>query len=639
MPYHPPVRAPWLLLLAALLVTPAAANPAYLEELVEKSRQLRLAERPEWHKLLHYVPDLVSPGVHSLIDSPQFFNAPDGKTHPQAELEATLASFYSDVEETAERQNPQCSFIARRAWLDQELGFDPRRLPSRDCKRYREWHAALNPQALTLVFASAYLNNPSSMYGHTLLRIDARDQDERTRLLAYALNFAANTDETNGLIFAVKGLLGGYYGGYAILPYYMKVREYNDMENRDLWEYELALTPEELERVIRHAWEVQQAYFEYYFFDENCSYHLLRLLQVARPEMDLAGRFRWWAIPSDTVRAIADYPGLVARAVYRPASATVIRHRLSTMSEEERRLTRELSVRRLAPTDAKLSALPQERAAAALEAGYEYVNYRRVSGRRDVADPGELARELLVARSRLETPRQSPEVSGSDTRPELGHGSSRVALGAGRHAGRDFGELRGRPAYHDVLDADEGYVRGAQIEFFSFALRAYREGSTQLESFTPIDILSLSARDEFFQSWSWHIAGGWRRAFVRDGSRPLATSVDGGAGAAWSAAGNRALFYVFLDASTRLHSRLDEGFALGAGGRLGALVDVAPRWRMHAYVRALSYFLGEEDRPRSFGLGQQVSLGRDVALRFDATRNREAGRTFNAGSLSLLIYH
>src|SRR5688500_15186877 len=141
------------------------------------------------------------------------------------------------------------------------------------------------------------------MYGHTLLRVDAADQDERTRLLAYSISFAAATNETNGLIFAVKGLFGGYPGVFAMLPYYVKVREYSDLENRDLWEYELDLSPEELERVLRHAWELLPAYFEYYFFDENCSYHLLALLQVARPDLELTAPFRLWALPVDTVRS------------------------------------------------------------------------------------------------------------------------------------------------------------------------------------------------------------------------------------------------------------------------------------------------------------------------------------------------
>jgi hypothetical protein len=273
-----------------------------------------------------------------------------------------------------------------------------------------------------------------------------------------------------------------------------------------------------------------------------------------------------------------------------------------------------------------------------LEASHDYVNYRRAGGRQDAADPAALARELLLARSRVDAPPQTPGVASKEGRPEEGHGSSRIGLGAGRFSGRDFAELRLRPAYHDILDADQGYVRGAQIEFFSFALRRYRHGSTQLESFTPIDILSLSPRDEFFQSWSWKVAAGWRRAFVRDGSRPLAASVDGGVGGAWSSAGDRMLLYAFLDGSTRLHSRLEHGYALGAGGRVGALVDMSPRWRMHAYGRALRYFLGEHDTPRSLGLEQRVRLGRDLAISLDLSRNREAGRSYNAGTVSVLFY-
>jgi hypothetical protein len=42
-----------------------------------------------------------------------------------------------------------------------------------------------------------------------------------------------------------KVLTGQYPGEYSIMPYYRKVKEYGDFESRDLWEYELNLTPEE----------------------------------------------------------------------------------------------------------------------------------------------------------------------------------------------------------------------------------------------------------------------------------------------------------------------------------------------------------------------------------------------------------
>ncbi len=631
-----------LLLLAVLLLPGTAAlaamNERYLAELVEKSAQLRLAERPAWHKLLHYVPNLVQPGVHSLVDSPQFFNAHDGKNNPRSELEATLASFFSETEETMERQNPQCAFIARYAWLDEQLGFDPMRLLRRECRRNREWHAALNPKGLTLVFPTAYLNNPSSMYGHTLLRVDARDQDERTRLLAYTINFAANTDETSGLTFAVRGLLGGYPGKFSMLPYYVKVREYSEMENRDIWEYELDLAPEEVNRVLMHAWELGPTHFQYFFFDENCSYHLLGLLQVARPEMNLTDRFRWWALPSDTVRAVTEYPGLVRNVVYRPANATVIRHRLSLMDSEERRLVKDLSLRRTSPGDPDVSALSPRRAAAVLEASYDYVNYQRAIGAKDVPEQGEAERELLLARSRIDVDAPVPPVSVPEVRPDQGHASSRIGLGAGRRAGQNFQELQARAAYHDILDPTGGYVRGAQIEFFDLRVRHYESSSARVEKFTLVDILSLSPRDDFFHPWSWKIAGGWQRMFAADGSEPLAFGVDGGTGGAWSSAGGSILAYLLLDGSARINGSLDGGYALGVGASLGALFDAGPGWRLHGYARELRYFLGQLDTPWEFGLQQGLSITRDVALRLDLARRRELGRSFNTTTASVLVY-
>ena len=302
------------------------------------------------------MPNLIAPGLHSLVDSREFFNAPDGKNDPRAELEATLRSFFSD----ARRQRRAAASAvplpgALRLARPPSSRFDPARLPRPECRRYRDWRAAVDAKQLTLVFASAYLNNPGSMYGHTLLRIDATDQDERTRILAYTLSFAAATDETNGLVFAVKGLFGGYAGVYSMLPYYVKVREYGDLENRDLWEYELDLSAEEIERVLRHAWEILPAYYEYYFFDENCSYHLLGLLQVARPELELTAPFRLWALPVDTVRALTEKSGLVRNIVYRPATSTIIAERLGRLRPEERRMARDLGLGTLHPGDGSLA--------------------------------------------------------------------------------------------------------------------------------------------------------------------------------------------------------------------------------------------------------------------------------------------
>lgn len=636
------MRAACLSVCALLSLLHAAAfagtDRAYLAELIDRSRQLRLADKPEWLKLGHYVPNLISSGVHGLVDSPPFYNAPDGKYKPQAELEATLASFYSDTRESNGQQNPQCLFIARYTWLKQQLGFDPQRLPEHQCKRYQAWYTALNPGGLTIIFASAYLNSPASMYGHTLMRVDAKDQDEHTRLLAYAINFAANTDETNGVAFAMNGLFGGYPGAFSILPYYVKVREYRDMENRDLWEYQLNLSPEEVDRVLMHAWELGPAYFQYFFFDENCSYHLLGLLQVARPELDLTSRFRWWAIPTDTVREITRQPDLVKKIVYRPSSATIVQHQLSLLNEPERRLTKDLSMGRITASDPALGAMPVDRAAAVLEASEGYAGYRRSTGKDDVADPAALARELLTARSRLDVASQTPAVPMPSVRPDQGHESARMTFGAGRWEGQYYQEVTARPAYHDIMDDDAGYTRGAQNEFFDLGLRHYDSSATEVERFIPVNIFSLTPRDDFFHPLSWTISAGWQRVRASNGSMPLVFSLDGGAGGAWSNDRDTALWYALLDSSSRIGSDLENGYALGAGARTGALFDISPLWRVHGYLRGMRYFLGQRDSPLMLGLEQRISLSRDLALRIDSSRNRELQRTYNNGSVSLLWY-
>src|SRR3990172_12475838 len=561
----------WILLLILLwlpLVVFADDN-AYLNELVEQARREHLAQRPEWLNLLHYKPYVYWTGMHSLADDPAFFNAPDGKTNAEAELEATLASFFSTAEETDKAQNPQCRFTPRYHWLKEQLHFEPARLREQSCKRFDQWHAALDPYQITLVFPAAYLNNPASMYGHTLLRIDGKGQDERTRLLAYSISYAANTDETSGLVFAVRGLFGGYPGLFAITPYYIKVREYSDIENRDVWKYQLTLTPGEIDRLLMHVWELGPIRFDYYFFDENCAYHLLSLLEVARPGLELTDRFRWWAIPSDTVRAVTDQPGLIKRVVYRPATATIIRQRLTQMDVRQSGLARGLVERKISTADDRLHELPPREQARILELAYDYATYRSASGR-DMTTTTQM-HELLLARSRLEVPPQRPEVPVPAVRPDEGHKTSRLALGVGSRGGRHFEEISLRPTYHDLMDDDGGYTRGAQIEFFNMTWRHYRgDDSLRLEEFTPLNIVSLSPRDDFFTPVSWKINVGWTRKHFADNDEPLMFRASGGPRLAFNMPGShegKSVYYGFLEAALDAGKQFDRNYAMGMGDR------------------------------------------------------------------------
>jgi hypothetical protein len=618
-----------------------AQDEQYLQQLILQARAMHLAERIEWINLLHYKPYPLWPGARSLADDPTFFNAADGKTNAESELEATLQAFFSTVEETDNKQNPQCRFVARYHWLDRQLKFDPARMPVQECRRFNNWIKAINPHEITLVFPSSYLNSPASMYGHTMLRIDAKDQDERTRLLAYTVGYAASTTETNGLIFAYEGLTGGYPGVFQTAPYYLKVSEYSDMENRDIWEYRLNLSDDEIQRLMRHIWEMGPTYFDYYFFDENCAYELLTLLDVARPSLRLADEFRWWAIPSDTVRAVTERGNLLKEAIYRPSNATVIMQRLRSMAPPLRRLARQVSLGELHSDAPGIQQLPAVQQAQVLELSYDYITYLRAS-KADWPEAAKLSRELLVARSALNVPSMTPAVEVPAVRPDEGHKSLRVGLGGGNRDGVAYQELLLRPAYHDQNDPSPGYIRGAQIQFFNLSLRHYENGeATRIEKFVPIDIFSLSSYNDFFQSLSWKVNVGWARKHMADGTEPLVARLNGGAGRAWDLPAldhPLAQAYAFMDVSAERTAQYAAGYALGMGPAAGVIADVNSNWRLHAYARVQRFAMGDPHTAAELSLLQRYTVGAQTALRFELARRVEFDLYSTDARLSLQQY-
>ena len=258
------------------------ADASYLPQLIAKARAQRIAQDPTWLALLHWR------GRSSEIDSQNFFRSAQGFRSPEAELEATLKAFFepplseetmpvfesaSDVDLTAAddgKMHPQCRYPARLITLRKLLKIDPNRLPSQPCVRLGDWFRLLDPGPIYFVYADAYLNNPSAAYGHNFMRIAKRSSPEHP-LLSYVINFAAEPDTRNAFLYAFKGIFGLFPGHYSTMPYYLKVREYIDTESRDLWEYELNLTPEERLRLLLHLWELRGAWARYYFFDENFS--------------------------------------------------------------------------------------------------------------------------------------------------------------------------------------------------------------------------------------------------------------------------------------------------------------------------------------------------------------------------------
>lgn len=586
----------------------------------------KLAADPGWLALVHYRGTALG-GYRSEADDPAFFLSADGPDDPRAELEATLRALGQPA---SGDDQPACRFPARFHWLRQQLNLPP---SPANCPAFDAWREKLAAREVSLIFPTAYINGPSSMFGHTFLRLDRAKQTADSVLLSYTINYSAQANEDDGeLTYAYRGLFGGYPGQIAVQPYYEKIKEYRDWENRDIWEYRLALEPAEVDQLVRHAWEVLPIRFDYYFMSENCSYRLLGLLDVARPGLDLAGQFRYRTIPVDTVRTIAE-AGLVREAHYRPSAATLFKSHVGELDSAGRWWAQTLAEGRKATDDAGLQALPPSRRATILEAAYDWLRYRTLHDRLPREAVAKTSYQLLKARSALTEPAGFAQPTVPAIRDDQGHRPDRFGIGLGYLAGQAYGELSLRSNYHDLTDPWPGYRQGAQIKFLDASLRYYEDRRLRLERFELISIRSLSPRDEFFTPLSWGVEAGARRRLDRR-NRPLLGYLTGEAG--WSRELGGGLAFATASASFETGESLRSGVDLALGPRLGWLYRGLGGQGMASF--GLDCYL--IDRRYCGGRGEfshTFNLGADLALRLHASR--EQGRHNQMNEFGLNLYH
>ncbi|TLN23560.1 DUF4105 domain-containing protein, partial [bacterium] len=291
-----------LFLLLIFVFLPALALGADGRALAQKAAEAGLGNSGGWLALLHY--PKTSGESQSAVDDPKFFLSPNGKRDPAAELWATIEALLADNSSKTEKENPICRFPARKRFVKESLGLSDGDFPAASCPDYDTYIGKVSPHSASIIFATAHMNSPGSMFGHTLLLIDP---DMQSKILGYAVNYAAEVDQSDDpFSYAAKGLLGLYPGKFSLLPYWEKIAEYGAMEQRDVWEYRLNLTEEEAFRMAEHTWELREMYSDYFFLDENCSYNILFLLEVARPGVSLTGGYGGWVIPLDTLKDVID---------------------------------------------------------------------------------------------------------------------------------------------------------------------------------------------------------------------------------------------------------------------------------------------------------------------------------------------
>ena len=520
-----------------------------------------LAQSDQWLALLHIKPHESASDLQSYVDDHTFFLAADGAINPESELLASINALKTDKE-------TQCRFPARTQFLLSHIDGLANDISDVECTEYNTWLKQLNTSSVVLVFAAAQLNSPSSMYGHTFLRFDPENVEQHSTYLSYALNFGATvSDDDTGFLYAARGITGGYPGNFAANPYFEKIKEYNRLENRDLWEYKLNLTQDEINTMLAHMWELQGINFDYYFFDENCSFRLLELLDVARPGLKLVDNFPVTTIPLDTVRII-EGAGLVSDVFYRESILTELEGQLAQLSQSEKALVLALSKDETLLTSSQFTALTIDKQQIVVDSAYRYLRYQNTfNGRQEDIT----RRSFLLLRHINKNTVDIKRNIITPVRPDKGHKTKMWSAGLGERDDQSYLQLQYRGSYHDLLDPSAGYYSGMSLNMVNVIARVYRDDKLKLEKAELLDIISLSTRNDFFTPWSWKANVSIEQQWTA-GKDTLVTQGSGGGGVSYQPIKNS---HLFLLATARLefNKKLNSLASIAPGIQVGFLYN------------------------------------------------------------------
>lgn len=553
---------------------------------IHSARASSLAHTSAWLNLVHYQKTLT--GFKSEADGAGFFLARDGRSHPQAELAATIKALQDTTQTYGRIKAPAaCVFPARKLFLEKH----GHTFPAVACPDYEGWRKGLPVTKISLVFATAYPNNPASMFGHTFLRLNG--PGEGKALLDYVVNFAATTGEAGGVEFALFGVFGGYEGHYSLAPYFIKVNEYNHGEARDLWEYPVTLAPAAIDLLLAHLWELEAStHFDYYFFDENCSWQIMRLLEAADPTWKLTERTPFYIIPGDTVKVL-QREGKLGVPVFRPSLRKTWLARPEPQTATEK-MDGELQRFRL---NERLEGLSET--------------------------DKEAYHQLLTQRAKDPTPPAEVFVAPASNRPDQGHGLRRLALTQGDGFRR--GELR--LAQHDLLDNDQGHERWSQLDVLRMSADE-KDGRVFLREVTLADVVSLHPWDKLGWRPSWYLKFGAENLC----EKCITGAFHGGLGTSWRFQNERVVLGLF--AATRAYAY----HLTSAAGARGLVGLAGERWKILSTVERL-WGISEGDFPWQMDVAGSWSFNSYWALRLFTTQRliERQVRPFESG-LSLQYY-
>ncbi|MFW6710309.1 DUF4105 domain-containing protein [Acinetobacter pittii] len=550
--------------LAANIAYSADINPS-IQKYWSIAEQQNLDQDITWQRLMY-----ANKNQKSEVTYSGYFLSENGKNNLKEELKADISALFVPAQDN---QSIRCKFPARSQWLMQKVGIQENELPQVKCTEFENWIGQIKPHKATLIYATDFMGNPSSMFGHTLLRLDPKDQ-QQLNLVSYAVNYAATVAGNDNWSYAWKGLTGQYPGEYSLMPYYRKVKEYGDFESRDLWEYELNLSPEETRFLVSHIWEMQHVSFPYYFVSDNCAYRLLGLVDLVKPESNLQEKFTYASIPMETIKSMQQQ-GLTKAPVYRPALETQLLAQAHQHGASLAKVAHQITMMPTQQSSQILKSFTEQDQAKILEMAYDDLYLQFISRKIEESIAQPQLRQLLALRSQIDLDKQRQEPKRPAKEPTQGHNARNFSVKAGEVQGDKFIEISHRQAYHDLIDSQGGYRAGTQLLFLNGNAQ-WRDDHLKLERLDLLEVNSYNPIQPFKTPLSWGFNLGWRQEAIHDGrfsegKQHGVASFNAQVGYSLADYGRKHICYGQVQTYVQTGSNLDKGWRVGMGPTLGCM--------------------------------------------------------------------
>ncbi len=566
----------------------------------------------KWLSLNRYVKNIFGV-LRSEIDSKNFFIDSDGKYSPEKELIATLNKFRSD-------KDIICKYPARYMLLKKENlvkgSFDLNK-----CKKLKELKEKLNLKSISLIFSSYFIERPASAFGHTFFRLKTKSNNSENELLDYGLDFAATVDTKNPLMYGIKGILGGFKGQFNLVPYYKKLREYNDFESRDIWDYEINLTEYELDYFIANLIEMNRAYFDYFYFDENCSYHVLGLLNSIKPEWKLMESLSLSVPPVDTLYAIEMNSNVVKRKTFFPSKFKIFKERVRQMSDNELKELKELI------NGSKFQGKNSE----SIQAYSDFIDYKYIE---DLTS--KKANSIQERKFDLNLYRSKNKVNSRNlnfekehlTSPEKGHRTRRIRLGSIYN--NDENELNGLIEYrftlHDYIDPSIGFIPFSSTEMGKLKLRSYKE-KLRMSEFQIVNVEANRPINYFQKNMSWKFSFGIEDNLSFHSQQYIPNlKFDLGGGFRFQ----NLLLSMFLSTDSKYFSKSNNNFNFEIGPRF--LVGmISNLYNLKFFYTRKKVFNRSENYLEVININSQFNFSKTIGMFLNSTINKNKNNQFELG--------